>query len=69
MNGFKVNELWQIGEVRMHEVRQGGFKIHKVARESDKGHKPWLITPSEVAFEFINNILGQSVDMVNLPQN
>ena len=35
VNGFKVNELWQIGEARMHDVRQAGFKIHKGARESD----------------------------------
>ena len=35
VNGFKVNELWQIGEARMHDVRHAGFKIHKVARESD----------------------------------
>lgn len=35
VNGFKVNELWQIGEARMHDVRQAGFKIHKVARESN----------------------------------
>ena len=34
VNGLKVNELWQIGEARMHDVRQAGFKIHKVARES-----------------------------------
>ena len=35
LNGFKVNELWQIGEARIHDVRQAGFKIHKLARESD----------------------------------
>ena len=35
VNGFKVNELWQIGEARMHDVRQAGFKIHKLARDSD----------------------------------
>lgn len=39
VNGFKVNELWQIGETRMHDVRQAGFKIHKVARESYSGIK------------------------------
>ncbi len=33
--GFKVNELWQIHKARMHDVRQAGFKIHKVARECD----------------------------------
>ena len=35
INGFKVNELWQIGEARMYDVRQAGFKIHKLARECD----------------------------------
>ena len=34
-DGFKVNELWQIGNARMHDVRQAGFKIHKIARECD----------------------------------
>ncbi|WOO87737.1 hypothetical protein RZE82_02050 [Mollicutes bacterium LVI A0039] len=33
--GFHTNELWQLGNARMHEVRQAGFKIHKVARECD----------------------------------
>ncbi|WP_316845051.1 putative immunity protein [Pedobacter psychrodurus] len=31
-NGFKINELWQIGKASIHEVRQAGFKIHAVAR-------------------------------------
>ncbi len=34
-DGFKVNELWQIGNASMHDVRQASFKIHKIARESD----------------------------------
>lgn len=25
VNGFKVNELWQICEARKHDVRQAGF--------------------------------------------
>lgn len=33
LEGFKVNELWQQGNARMHDVRQAGFKIHKIARE------------------------------------
>lgn len=33
--GFKVNELWQRGKARMHDVRQVGFKIHKLAHDSD----------------------------------
>jgi len=33
-DGFATNEKWQIGEARMHDVRQAGFKVHKLARES-----------------------------------
>ena len=32
-DGFKINELSLIGEARMYDVRQAGFKIHKIARE------------------------------------
>ena len=32
--GFQANKKWQNGEVRMHDVRQAGFKVHKLARES-----------------------------------
>ena len=35
VDGFKVNELWQTGNARMHDVRQAGFKIHKIARECE----------------------------------
>ena len=31
--GFKINELWQIGNASVHEVRQAGFKIHEVANQ------------------------------------
>ncbi|MEA4903137.1 putative immunity protein [Desulfitobacterium sp.] len=32
-DGFITNERWQRGEARMHDVRQAGFKIHKIAKE------------------------------------
>ena len=32
-NGFRINELWQTGDATVHEVRQAGLKIHKVARQ------------------------------------
>jgi immunity protein 5 of polymorphic toxin system len=35
VEGFKVNELWQVGKARMHDVRQAGFKVHKLARECE----------------------------------
>ncbi len=34
VEGFKVNELWREGKARMHDVRQAGFKIHRLAKES-----------------------------------
>ena len=33
--GYSVNEALQRGKVGMHDVRQVGFKIHKLARESE----------------------------------
>ena len=35
VEGFNVNELWQVGKARMHDVREAGFKVHKLARECD----------------------------------
>lgn len=35
VEGFRINELWQVQEARVHDTRQVGFKIHKVARECD----------------------------------
>lgn len=33
--GFQINELWQMGGAGMHDVRQAGFKVHKLARECE----------------------------------
>jgi hypothetical protein len=33
-NGFHVNEEWQIGKCRMYDVRQAGFEVHKIAKET-----------------------------------
>ncbi len=32
--GYDVNESWQKGTARMHDVRQAGFKIHQLAKNS-----------------------------------
>ncbi|MDO4666759.1 MAG: hypothetical protein Q4A90_02855 [Streptococcus sp.] len=32
--GFEINQSWQRREVRMHDVRQVGFKIHQLAKTS-----------------------------------
>jgi len=31
-DGFRVNELWQAGEAGVHDLRQAGFRIHRLAR-------------------------------------
>jgi hypothetical protein len=35
VEGFKTNELWQMGNARMHDARQASFKVHKIARECE----------------------------------
>lgn len=32
--GYAVNESWQRGNARMHDVRQAGFQIHRLAKSS-----------------------------------
>lgn len=34
-DGFRINEEWQSGNARMHDVRQAGFRIHQMAKECD----------------------------------
>jgi len=33
VNGYKVNEEWQNGKVRMYDVRQVGFSANRIARD------------------------------------
>lgn len=32
--GYEVNENWQMGNARMHDVRQAGFQIHQLAKNT-----------------------------------
>lgn len=48
--GFKINERWQRGEARMHDVRQAGFQIHRIAKEC-----PDLVTQAAL------RVAGQAV--------
>jgi len=34
VEGFKINKLWQKGKASTHDVRQAGFKIHKLAKST-----------------------------------
>ena len=33
--GFRINEQWQVGNARVHDVRQVSFKIHRIAKTSE----------------------------------
>lgn len=35
VESFEVNERWQSGNVRVQDVRQSGFKVHKFIREME----------------------------------
>lgn len=35
LNGFRINEDWQKGLARMHDVRQAGYKIHALTKETE----------------------------------
>ena len=48
--GFNINRKWQRSEVRMHDVRQAGFKVHKLAREQGS---EILVTAMRVAGQAI----------------
>lgn len=34
--GYAVNEKWQKGNARMHDVRQAGFQIHQLAKNTEE---------------------------------
>ena len=51
VNGFDINELWQIGEASIYDIRQAGFKIHKIARETDSEIK-------RTAFRVVGQAVG-----------
>lgn len=49
-DGFQVNEMWQSDKARMHDVRQAGFKVHKLARETNN-----------IVYQTALRVVGQAV--------
>lgn len=35
LEGYRVSEQWQKGEARVYDVRQAGFKVHRLAKECE----------------------------------
>ena len=81
-NGFIVNENWQKGNARMHDVRQASLKIHKLARECEEdlktafratghavasGHmKEHAMVASDYAIKTIGLISSNDIDLITL---
>lgn len=56
--GYAVNERWQNGDARMHDVRQAGFQIHQLAKRS-----PNRITQTAL------RVVGQAVATGHMPEH
>lgn len=56
--GYAVNERWQKGNARMHEVRQAGFQIHRLAKDS-----PDIVTQTAL------RVVGQAVATGHRPEH
>lgn len=56
--GFLINEEWQQGNARMHEVRQAGFKIHQVAKTCD-----------DLLLQTAFRVVGQSVATAHMKEH
>ncbi len=57
-NGIRINELWQIGEASVSDVRQAGFNIHAVARKCE----------TEIAKNVIRTI-GQAIGVGHMKEH
>ena len=56
--GFAVNRQWQAGAARMHDVRQAGFVVHKLARQA----------PDELTTAVLR-VVGQAIGTGHMPEH
>lgn len=56
--GYAVNESWQEGNARMHDVRQAGFQIHRLAKNSQN-----IVTETAL------RVVGQAVATGHMPEH
>ena len=55
---FAVNRQWQAGAARMHDVRQAGFAVHKLARQA----------PDELTTAVLR-VVGQAIGTGHMPEH
>lgn len=56
--GYAVNESWQKGDARMHDVRQAGFQIHQLAKNS-----------KNIVAQTALRVVGQAVAAAHMPEH
>lgn len=56
--GFAINRQWQAGAARMHDVRQAGFAVHKLARQA----------PDELTTGVLR-VVGQAIGTGHMPEH
>lgn len=57
-DGYAVNEKWQKGNARMYDVRQAGFRIHQLAKNSQN-----IVTQTAL------RVVGQAVATGHMPEH
>lgn len=56
--GYAINERWQKGEATTHEVRQAGFQIHRLARNSQ-----------DIILQTALRVVGQAVATAHMKEH
>ncbi len=56
--GFKISELSQVSEARIYDVRQAGFRIHKIAREQ-----------TDELIKTIIRVVGQAIGSAHMKEH
>lgn len=58
IDGYAVNEKWQKGNARMHDVRQAGFQIHQLAKSTQ-----------DIISQTALRVVGQAVATGHMPEH
>ena len=58
LNSFNISRDWQNGLVSVHDVRQSGFRVHQIARQTE-----------DIVERTIYRVVDQSVAVFHMPEH
>ena len=58
LNSFNISREWQNGLVSVHDVRQSGFRVHQIARQTE-----------DIVVRTVYRVVGQSVAACHMPEH